>query len=260
MIKILKSDNLHELEEYVGKPVASRLYENRNFFMPLGEKRYFLSFHWVDNNRLTIYADTTTFVIMTESNDIIGFVEKIDTLDNGILQLYEFFMEITANDVYQLETMENLISNLEDRLLTEKKPTCNGINDIISVRKDLLTQKRYYVQMEFLTDEIAAIDPTFIFIDKKFDRLLDFILHLQEYIEQVREAYQAQIDIEQNNIMKIFTVVTSIFLPLTLIVGWYGMNLQMPEYHWVYGYPIVIGISIVVCVISVLIFIRKKWF
>ena len=41
--------------------------------------------------------------------------------------------------------------------------------------------------MEFLTDEIAAIDPTFSFIDKKFDRLLDFVLHLQEYIEQVRE-------------------------------------------------------------------------
>ena len=41
--------------------------------------------------------------------------------------------------------------------------------------------------------------------------------------------YQAQIDIEQNNLMKFFTVVTSIFAPLTLITGWYGMNLKLPE-------------------------------
>ena len=53
--------------------------------------------------------------------------------------------------------------------------------------------KRYYEQMEFLTDELRAVDPSFAFIDKKFDRLLEFVLHLQEYIESVREAYQSQI-------------------------------------------------------------------
>ena len=114
--------------------------------------------------------------------------------------------------------------------------------------------------MEFLTDELSAIDPSFGFIDKKFDRLLEFVLHLQEYIEQVREAYQSQIDIEQNNIMKVFTVVTSIFLPLTLIAGWYGMNLQMPEFHWAWGYPFVIAVSLSVVVALIVIFKRKKWF
>ena len=141
-----------------------------------------------------------------------------------------------------------------------KKPSTSGINNIISVRKDLLKMKRYYEQMEFLTDEIAAIDPTFNFIDKKFDRLLEFVQHLQEYIEQVREAYQSQIDIEQNSIMKFFTVITSIFLPLTLIVGWYGMNLQMPEFGWKYGYAFVIGLCVVVTMVMIYIFKKKKWF
>ena len=169
-------------------------------------------------------------------------------------------LELTANDVYKLESLENMIISLEDNLLMDKSPSGDGIRDIIKVRKDLLKVKRYYEQMEFLTDEIAAIDPAFGFIDKKFDRLLEFVLHLQEYIEQVREAYQSQIDIEQNNIMKVFTVVTSIFLPLTLIAGWYGMNLRMPEFKWAWGYPFVIGMSLAVIAALVIIFKKKKWF
>ena len=187
-------------------------------------------------------------------------VNNIDIPDDGILQLHEFMLELTANDVYKLESLENMIISLEDNLLMDKSPSGDGIRDIIKVRKDLLKVKRYYEQMEFLTDEIAAIDPAFGFIDKKFDRLLEFVLHLQEYIEQVREAYQSQIDIEQNNIMKVFTVVTSIFLPLTLIAGWYGMNLRMPEFKWAWGYPFVIGMSLAVIAALVIIFKKKKWF
>jgi magnesium transporter len=60
--------------------------------------------------------------------------------------------------------------------------------------------------------------------------------------------------------MKVFTVLTAVFLPLTLIVGWFGMNVKMPEYSWTYGYPYVIVLSIVVCGICGWIFKKKKWF
>jgi magnesium transporter len=60
--------------------------------------------------------------------------------------------------------------------------------------------------------------------------------------------------------MKVFTVITAVFLPLTLIVGWYGMNFTMPEYGWSHGYLYVIALSIVVCGICWLLFKRKKWF
>ena len=64
-------------------------------------------------------------------------------------------------------------------------------------------------------------------------------------VSQLREAYQSQLSIRQNDLMKVFTVVTAIFLPLTLIVGWYGMNFaNMPELHWRYGYPCVFIVSI----------------
>ena len=59
--------------------------------------------------------------------------------------------------------------------------------------------------------------------------------------------------------MKIFTVITAIFLPLTLIVGWYGMNLQMPEFQLPYTYPIVIVVSLLIVILSVFYFKRKNW-
>lgn len=71
---------------------------------------------------------------------------------------------------------------------------------------------------------------------------------------------QSQADIALNKLMKVFTVVTTIFLPLTLITGWYGMNFKMPEYGWVYAYPAVIFICIIIVISSIIIFKKNKWF
>ncbi|MGC2871987.1 CorA family divalent cation transporter [Ihubacter sp. mB4P-1] len=260
MKELLTSDRLEELKKYTGSNLVNRMDESRNFFAALGENRYFLSFHWLDERKVSVYASKKDFIVVTDSSSVAESFRNVDIEEDGILQLHEFFLELTANDVYKLESLENMIISLEDNLLMEKSPSKNGIKDIIKVRKDLLKVKRYYEQMEFLSDEISAVDPSFAFIDKKFDRLLEFVLHLQEYIEAVREAYQSQIDIEQNNLMKIFTVVTSIFLPLTLIAGWYGMNLRLPEYTWAWGYPFVASLSIGLVVVLLIVFKKKKWF
>lgn len=60
--------------------------------------------------------------------------------------------------------------------------------------------------------------------------------------------------------MKVFTVITAVFLPLTLIVGWYGMNLMMPEFEWAGSYPMVILLSIAVIVFCIAYFKKHKWF
>ena len=61
-------------------------------------------------------------------------------------------------------------------------------------------------------------------------------------------------------IMQILTIVTTIFLPLTLLVGWYGMNFAgMPELHWKYGYPAIILVSVAVVVLSLWVCKKKKF-
>ena len=83
---------------------------------------------------------------------------------------------------------------------------------------------------------------------------------LREYCLQVRELFQAEIDIRQNRIMKILTIVTTIFLPLSLVAGWYSMNfVGMPELGWKYGYPAVIIVSVLVVLISLWIMKKKKF-
>ena len=60
--------------------------------------------------------------------------------------------------------------------------------------------------------------------------------------------------------MTVLTVVTTIFMPLTLIVGWYGMNFRyMPELNYEWSYPVVIVLSILIVVISLIFFKKKKW-
>lgn len=260
MIKIFTADLADHLKEMTQNSIIKSLDESRNFFLCLDEDFYFLTFHWLDGKKVTILASRGDLLSATDSRQVRQCMANIDTPTDGIMQFHEFLLELTANDSLRLESLENMIISLEERLLLEKKPGKKGISDILSVRKDLLKIKRYYAQMEFLTDEMAAVNPAFGFIDKKFHRLFEFTLHLQEYIDQVREAYQAQIDIEQNNIMKVFTVVTSIFLPLTLIAGWYGMNFQLPEYKWAHGYVFVAAMSLSVILILLVIFKKKKWF
>ena len=66
---------------------------------------------------------------------------------------------------------------------------------------------------------------------------------------------------KMNSTMKIFTVLTSIFFPLTIIVGWYGMNfIYMPELMWKYGYLYVIALSVVTVLVFAIIGKKKKWF
>ena len=99
----------------------------------------------------------------------------------------------------------------------------------------------------------------FTSFEARAERLYNHVEMLREYVLQIREMYQTQIDVSQNHAMNLLTVVTSLFLPLSILVGWYGMNFPgMPEFGWKYGYPTVILISILIIVLEILYFKKKK--
>ena len=83
---------------------------------------------------------------------------------------------------------------------------------------------------------------------------------LREYCSQVQNLFQSEIDTKQNRIMQILTIVTTVFLPLSLLAGWYGMNFTgMPELSWKYGYPVIIAVSVIVVALSLWICRKKKF-
>ena len=94
-------------------------------------------------------------------------------------------------------------------------------------------------------------------ISDRADRLLGRTIHLLDYSSQVKDTYQSRVSEQQNKNMQFLTVISTIFYPLTLITGWYGMNFHnMPELA--NGYPAVILLSVVVVVACIIIFKIKK--
>ena len=77
-----------------------------------------------------------------------------------------------------------------------------------------------------------------------FRILTNRINRLYHAVLNLRAAYQAQVDIGLNSLMKLFLVIAAVFSPLALILRWYGMNLKMPAFDWQYGHPSIILLNV----------------
>ena len=121
-----------------------------------------------------------------------------------------------------------------------------------------LEDKKKETQGQILSEESACY---FRVYENKMRRLTEDTQFLYEELVHIREVLDAALSYEQNRIMKLFTTVTTIFMPLSLIAGWYGMNFEgMPELHWRYGYLFVSVLSVLVVVACFWFFRRKKLF
>ncbi len=194
--------------------------------------------------------------------------ETITWKETSIGHFFYTFLEILIeNDLRYLEGIEDTLSKLEAAVLADDIDSFSY--KIIKIRKEILACSHYYSQLtdvglELVENENELFTPSALSMFKLFSdrahRLRGETQMLREYSLQISEAYQTQIDIRQNVVMKIFTVVTAIFLPLTLLVGWYGMNFKnMPELSWIYGYPLVVVISICIVIYCLWIFKKKKF-
>lgn len=181
--------------------------------------------------------------------------------------LYMLLDKLTSMDYVTLRKIESSIESLEEKVISDVEKDFTV--DIIKLRKKLLYLKRYY---EPLIDIAEGLEKNenglieegaikyFTILANRLQRLNNNVINLRDYVTQVREAYQAQVDIKLNKTMKFFTVITTIFLPLTLIAGWYGMNFKyMPELNWIFGYPAVIVLSLAVVVVCLVYFKRHNY-
>lgn len=184
-------------------------------------------------------------------------------------QLVSAFLESLINgDGRLLEELEFDFSQLEESVLREAADD-DFIIRLLHHKQYLLLLHSYYQQLidigEALTENenrlFAKGDLRYFrrFADKT-ERLCRTVVTLREQLGQLREAYQSMLDLRLGAIMKTFTVLSAVFLPLSLIVGWYGMNFDgMPELHWRYGYPAVALLCGAVALICIQIFRRHHW-
>lgn len=181
--------------------------------------------------------------------------------------IYDFLEETIKDDIDLLAKLESDLSEIEDGIMKgniAEYPM--QLNDIRYELMDMHTHYEHLIDMskEFEENENDFFDEEnlryFRLFVERVMRLQDTVDQEKDYIVQLRSLVSEQLSIRQNNIMTLLTVITTIFMPLTLIAGWYGMNfVYMPELKWVYGYPAVILVSVLIIVISLIWFKKKKW-
>ena len=223
------------------------------------------TFAFVLDEKGIVFIDNTGMVTQIIDNILRTKKWKLPSLERFI---YDFLDTIVKDDLRlmekyecELESMENMIEQGDG----EELPSVR-LNDI---RSDIRYLRIHYEQLMDLGQEFEENENNFfkqenlryfrLFLNR-VQRLHDSSTSLRDYTIQIRDQYKAHLDIKQNRIMTVLTVVTTIFMPLTLIVGWYGMNFHyMPELEWKWGYPVIIAISLLIVVGSLLFFKKKKW-
>lgn len=215
------------------------------------------------------YLTDRELFLIEKSGNLKHWIEKkeeqlqdLKLPDQFLLKIMELMIE---NDLLYLLHLEKEMEKMEDQLV--KGVPDNFFTILTKYRQKLSELDAYYEQLTVIGDLLQSQDGLSMIHNTeswnryalRTERLQNHVHLLRENILQLRELYQSQQDAQQNKIMCILTVVTTLFLPLTLLTGWYGMNFaHMPELQWEYGYVVVIAIAVITIILEVIYFKKKK--
>lgn len=226
-------------------------------------------------NRIGFFIKKNLFVV-------VKIIDKEDSIRQMFLDAIGRFRQNATMEKVIYGVLERLLSSgnrglvmTERQIIAMEREVVNGKVDselnteIFDLRNRLSTLKNYYEQLIDIGESLQENENDLfeeedlryfkIFTDKS-ERLSNNTQLLCDNLIHLREAMDATINYNLNNTMKLFTMVTIIFQPLTLIVGWYGMNFKyMPELGWKFGYLYVIVLSIVVVGVILYWFKKRKF-
>ncbi|MGE5330024.1 MAG: magnesium transporter CorA family protein [Deltaproteobacteria bacterium] len=227
---------------------------------------------------VVIYTGKNFLIISSnEETDLVKAVEgellsSSDILLKGISNpsnkmLYLLFDRLVQKSLGVIRELERRIEAQEEKVLKVGKSVM--VNELITMRRQVFKVRRYLNYLTYISDvlllnenEIINDDMIKYFnnIDIKFAKLDSDISELYQFIASLREAYESETSNQLNQIMKVFTMISTIFLPLTLIAGIYGMNFDnMPELRYKYGYYSVMGFMALLSIGMLFYFRKKKW-
>ncbi|MBQ9068828.1 MAG: hypothetical protein IJ131_07175, partial [Eggerthellaceae bacterium] len=182
--------------------------------------------------------------------------------------LYDFLMLLVEGDTAFMKRVEEELDRMERGIYADEKDAASP-ERVNEIRNDMRDLDDY---LEHLQDFASVLEENengffeeenlryFRLFYNRVEKLRDKAASLREQAMQMRDLYKMHLDIRQNRIMTVLTVVTAIFAPLTLIVGWYGMNfVYMPELALPYAYPALICVFVVLIVALVVFFRKIRW-
>jgi magnesium transporter len=166
-----------------------------------------------------------------------------------------------------LEELGGTIESLEEELVTNPRPeTLQTIHtlkrELIFLRKSVWPLREVISGLEREESPLIT-EPTGIYLRDVYDHTIQVIDTIETYRDMVSgmlDIYLSSLSNRMNEVMKVLTMIATIFIPLTFIAGIYGMNFKfMPELEWHWGYPMALVVMLLIVGSMFIYFRRKKW-
>jgi len=251
----------------------------------------FLILKMIDIDKTNNALNIEQISVVLGKNYVITFQENIGDIFNVIRDrirtakgrirkagadylMYRLLDSIVDNYFITLEYVDDKIEFVEEKLLVNSDESF--LMDIHNLRKDILKLRRAVYPMRDMTyylqhgDNPLIHKGTIMFSRDLSDHIannIETIDNYREIVNGVLEVHLTNASHKMNQVIKLLTIISTIFIPLTFIVGIYGMNFNtqisifnMPELAWKYGYLFVMIIMLAIAVSLVVFFKRKKWF
>ncbi len=248
--------------------------------------------YWEENNRIEInsyflindsksaFNETVSFILQgsllisvryKKLQSFNTFTKKLLISPREFKTGYSIFCQIIDIRIdADADTIENLskeITKIRKHVFTDYSNDDEEILEKISTFEDLnmkirenLTDKQRILNSLLKSQKFVDDKNELPIMLKDIKSLIEHTNFNFERLDYLQNIFIGILSIEQNKVIKIFTIVNVIFLPPTLIASIYGMNFDfMPELHWEYGYLISIGFMILAAITPVIIFKKKGW-
>lgn len=224
------------------------------------------------------------FSLVLGANYVISFQEKVGDVFDPVRErlrkgkgrirkrgtdylAYALADSIVDNYFIVLEKIGGKVESLEEKVISDPSP--DTLQEIHLLKRELIfLRKSVWPLREVISglerEESSLIqDKTGIFFRDVYDhtiQIIDIIETFRDMVSGILDVYLSSVSNRMNQVMKILTVIATIFIPLTFIAGIYGINFKyMPELEWHWGYPVALGVMVTIGVIM-LVWCRRKRF
>jgi len=238
-----------------------------------------ISFNEADNhmeieNVSLILGENYVVSFQEKDGDVFNAVrERLRTANGRIRSMEADYLAYALMDAVvdhyflAIERIGDHIEDLDDQILTDPKP--DAMQELHRLKRDILSLRKAVWP---LREEISALDKsesalirpeTKVFLRDLYDHIIqviDMVETFRDILGGMHDTYLSSVSNRMNEIMKVLTIIATIFIPLTFIAGVYGMNFEyMPELKWPFGYFLVLGVMLAVFVCMIGYFRKKKW-
>ncbi|MEJ2627511.1 MAG: magnesium/cobalt transporter CorA [bacterium] len=276
--KIGKHFNLHPLilEDIVNTDHRPKIEDLEKFL-------FIILRMYVNNSSVTNFDSEQVSIIITK-NCVISFQEQPGDLFDPIRErirtgkgklrsmgadylAYTLIDAVVDNFFFVLEKTGELTENLEKEVIETPVPEVmhklhSLKQNFLFLRKSVWPLREVITKLQHMESNLMTSSTT-MYLNDVYDhtlQIIDMVETMRDIITGLLDMYLSNVSNKMNEVMKVLTIIATIFIPLTFIAGIYGMNFAyMPELQYKWGYFIVLGVMGLIMIAMIWFFRRKKW-